>query len=43
MQVSPDTRHVATVKSDHSKGEILVLFTTDLELEYSLMLQTAQE
>ncbi len=27
----------------YSRGEILMLFTTDLELEYSLLLQTAQE
>ncbi|MDX7986784.1 bifunctional acyl-ACP--phospholipid O-acyltransferase/long-chain-fatty-acid--ACP ligase [Xenorhabdus sp. 12] len=41
--VSTDAQHAATAKSDHKKGEALVLFTTDVNLQRNSMLGIARE
>ncbi|SFN57806.1 acyl-[acyl-carrier-protein]-phospholipid O-acyltransferase / long-chain-fatty-acid--[acyl-carrier-protein] ligase [Xenorhabdus japonica] len=42
-RVSNDALHAATAKSDQNKGEALVLFTTDANLNRNAMLGVARE
>ncbi|CDL83698.1 Bifunctional protein aas (Includes: 2-acylglycerophosphoethanolamine acyltransferase; Acyl-(acyl-carrier-protein) synthetase) [Xenorhabdus cabanillasii JM26] len=42
-RISPDALHAATARNDHSKGEALVLFTTDTVLNRNAMLVVARE
>nr|WP_255711971.1 bifunctional acyl-ACP--phospholipid O-acyltransferase/long-chain-fatty-acid--ACP ligase [Xenorhabdus sp. PB30.3] len=42
-RVSPEALHAVTAKGDRSKGEALVLFTTDTVLNRSVMLLTARQ
>ncbi|MNE52582.1 Bifunctional protein Aas [compost metagenome] len=43
QRVAPEGQHAATVKSDSSKGEALVLFTSDASITREALLRAARE